>query len=69
MENKILLIDRCETTPEEFCNIHFEGCEFIDGYILKFEDIEYQLQLCEEVGIKIKGVEIYRLIKCVEKLK
>ena len=62
MEYKILLIDRCETTPEEFCNIHFVGCEFIDGYILKYEGKEYSLKLCEEVGIKIKGVEIYRLI-------
>ena len=66
MEDKILLIDRCETTLEEFCNIHFVGCEFIDGYILKYEGREYSLKLCEEIGIKIKSVEIYRLITSVK---
>jgi len=61
MENKILLINSCETTLEEFCRIHFSGCEFEDGYILKYENKVYELYRCDEVGIKIKDIEIYRL--------
>lgn len=61
MENKILLINRCEYLLEDFCKENFEGSELIDGYILKYNNKKYELARCEEVGIIIKDVEIYSL--------
>ncbi len=61
MKNKILLVDTTEYTLESFCKEHFPGCQFEDSYILIFEKKTYELYRCEEIGIEIKHVWIYRL--------
>lgn len=65
MENKILLINRCDYLPEAFCKEFFKGSELIDNYILKYKDREYELVKCEPVGMILqRDIEMYKLIEC-----
>lgn len=61
MNNKVLLVDTCEYTLEQFCKAFFPGSEFEDGYIMYHEGKTYLLYRCEEIGAYIKNVWIYRL--------
>lgn len=62
MENKILLINRCDYSIEDFCKQFFVGSELIDSYILKYDNKEYELIRCNPIGMDVqRDVQIYRL--------
>jgi hypothetical protein len=67
MENKILLINRCDYLVESFCKEHFKGSELIDGCVLIYNNKEYDLIRCEAIGMEVqRDIEIYRLSEYVE---
>lgn len=62
MENKILFINRCDYSIEDFCKEFFVGSELIDGYVLKYENKEYCLIQCQPVGMIVqRDIQIYTL--------
>jgi hypothetical protein len=68
MDNKILLINRCDYLIEDFCKEFFKGSEVIDGCVLLYENKEYDLIRCTPVGMAVqRDIQIYRLSESVGK--
>ena len=64
MLDKILLVDTTTYTLKEFCENYFAGCKFEED-LLTYEGKTYELCRCEEVGIQIKHVRIYKIVEYV----
>ena len=65
IENTVLLINRCDYLVETFCKEYFEGSEVIDGYVLIYNNKEYDIIKCDIFGMRVsRDVEIYRLSEC-----
>lgn len=68
MENKVLIINRCEYTIKEFIDKFFKEYGLDDGYILynviNGKD-EYYLEKSDVVGVELqRDIEVYTLKKC-----